>query len=173
MIASILEWSARNTSSAPESSCHGPAMISCPVVCSLPRGATCGVRIFCRLRAAPGFAGRRSAEAYAGEQAEAYRTFAEEPTRPELEQFFLHVGGSTYSARVIEIGSRARTVPAPPSAVRPAPEPCPTWFATSIFSAARAGDRMAPRSNAGHQKADTWVTHFACNATAAQTQYLL
>jgi hypothetical protein len=28
-----------------------------------------------------------------------------------------HVGRSTYSARVIEIGSRARTLPAPPSAV--------------------------------------------------------
>jgi hypothetical protein len=111
------------------------------------------------------------------EQAEAYWTFAEEPTRPELEQFFLHVGGSTYSARVIEIGSRARTLPAPPSAVWPAPEPCPIWFVTAIFSAARVGDRMAPRSNADHQKVGMWVTHFggpfACNATAAQTQYML
>ncbi|RSM45977.1 hypothetical protein DMA12_11820 [Amycolatopsis balhimycina DSM 5908] len=111
------------------------------------------------------------------EQAKVYWTSAEAPTRPELEQFFLHVGRSTYSAWVIEIGSRARTLPAPPSAVRPAPEPCPIWLATPIFSAARVGDRMAPRSNADHQKADTWVTHFgdpvACNATAAQTQYLL
>ncbi|MEU7786625.1 hypothetical protein [Amycolatopsis sp. NPDC049159] len=47
------------------------------------------------------------------EQAEAYWTFAEEPTNPELEQFFLHVGRSTHSAWVVEIGSRARTLPAP------------------------------------------------------------